>query len=119
MMTASGGAFRKSSMRPRSRRRFHMNSAWRCSMIVANLKDESAGNLYAIGDKGKAFGLAQWHPDRQAKFKELFHKDIRNSTRDEQLSFLHWELMNTESDAGKRLTGAKTQEEAAAIFSRF
>ena len=69
--------------------------------IVANLEAESGFKHTAIGDNGKAFGIGQWHPDRQAKFKQKFGKDIRQSSYQEQLAFVNWELNNNESSAGK------------------
>lgn len=85
--------------------------------IAANLQRESSGNIAAVGDKGTAYGLAQWHPDRQAQFAKLFGHDIRASTRAEQLQFVNWELRNSESGAGRALAGATTAEEAARIVS--
>ena len=90
--------------------------------IVGNLAVES-GNFdpdviagKRLGDRGKAFGVAQWHPDRQAKFKEAFGKDIRRSSFGEQLEFIHWELNNNEKKAGQKLKGARTAQEAAELF---
>lgn len=37
--------------------------------LAANIKRESAFRPDAVGDNGKAYGIAQWHPDRQAEFK--------------------------------------------------
>ena len=89
--------------------------------IVGNLKAESGVNLNprAVGDSGKAYGIAQWHPPRQANFRRIFKKDIRQSTLDEQLAFIHWELQNTERRAGQMLSTARTPEEAAMIFDKY
>jgi len=88
--------------------------------IVGNLQAESGKdlNIKAIGDNGKAFGVAQWHPDRQANFKKEFGKDIRDSSLKEQLEFVNLELNTTESNAGKQLRGAKTAGEAATIVDK-
>jgi len=86
--------------------------------IAANIQRESAGNHQAVGDGGRAFGLAQWHPDRQARFAQWAGKDIRQSTRDEQLAFINHELRNgTERKAGAALMGARSAAEAASIVS--
>ncbi|EOQ73047.1 phage tail tip lysozyme [Acinetobacter lactucae] len=87
--------------------------------IVANLEAESGFKHTAIGDSGKAFGIGQWHPDRQAKFKQKFGKDIRQSSYQEQLAFVNWELNNNESSAGKKLRQSKTANQAGAIISRY
>lgn len=87
--------------------------------IVANLEAESGFKHKAIGDSGKAFGIGQWHPDRQAKFKQKFGKDIRQSSYQEQLAFVNWELNNNESSAGKKLRQTTTANQAGAIVSRY
>lgn len=90
------------------------------SGIVANLQAESAMNHRAVGDGGKAYGLAQWHPNRQADFKKLHGKDIRESTEAEQLNFLTYELRaGNEQAAGKKLLAAKTKSEAGQAVSRY
>lgn len=87
--------------------------------IAANLIKESSINPRAVGDGGRAYGIAQWHPDRQANFTTAIGGDIRSSTLEQQLTFVDWELRNTESSAGNRLKRAKSPEEAAGIVSRF
>jgi len=87
--------------------------------IAANLIKESSINPRAVGDGGRAYGIAQWHPDRQANFTTAIGGDIRQSTLEQQLSFVDWELRNTESAAGNRLKRAQSPEEAAGIVSRY
>lgn len=88
--------------------------------IAANLWQESQFNPAAVGDSGKAYGIAQWHPDRQADFKKLFKKDIQGSTLEEQLMFLTYEMnQGKEKAAGDKLLGAKSASEAGAIVSRY
>ncbi|MVW80174.1 phage tail tip lysozyme [Bordetella sp. 02P26C-1] len=84
--------------------------------IVANLVAESSLNPAAVGDGGRAYGLAQWHPDRQANFKRVFGKDIKGSTVEEQLKFIDWELRNTERKAREKLLAATTPQQAADAF---
>jgi hypothetical protein len=88
--------------------------------LVGNLQVESGKNLNtgAVGDGGKAKGIAQWHPDRQAKFQEIIGKDVMSSTLEEQLRFVDWELKNTEKSAGDKLRAAKTAAEAARIVDK-
>lgn len=85
--------------------------------IVANLQQESSFNPSAVGDGGKAYGLAQWHPDRQAKFKAAYGFDIRQSTYDQQLAFIDLELRTNEKRAGDRLRAATNPQDAAKIVS--
>lgn len=88
--------------------------------IVANLSAESGLNTSAVGDNGNAYGIAQWHKDRQKAFAARFGHDIRRSTFDEQLQFLNFELTEgSEQGAGRALKGARTAADAGAIVSRY
>lgn len=88
--------------------------------IVANIREESGFDPTIPGDGGQAYGLAQWHPDRQAKFKAFAGKDIRKSSFEDQLAFIQHELTKgDERPAGERLRGARTGAEAGAIVSRY
>ena len=82
--------------------------------LVANLIAESGLRTDLPGDGGLAMGIAQWHPDRQAKYAALFGVDIRtdNNFRN-QLKFVKWELENTEKAAGADLRRQTTAEGAA------
>lgn len=103
--------------------RFFMGKGWteeQAAGIVANFTAESQLNHGAVGDGGKAYGVAQWHPDRQADFRAKYGKDIRESTRREQYEFAHYEMTDgRERGAGSRLRGAKTKAEAAGIVSEY
>jgi hypothetical protein len=100
--------------------KFFMSAGWskeQAAGIVGNLQVESGKNLNtrAVGDGGKAKGIAQWHPDRQANFAKVMGKSIEDSTLEEQLKFVDWELKNTEKDAGDKLRQAKTALQAAQL----
>lgn len=89
--------------------------------IASNLFHESKFNPAAVGDGGQAYGVAQWHPDRQAAFKQWSGKDIRGSSLEEQLAFIQHELTQGH-DAGAKRAGAKLRGttdpyEAGVIFS--
>jgi len=103
---------------------FFISKGWtgtQAAGIVGNLQAESGVNLKidAVGDGGQAYGIAQWHPPRQANFAKVFGKDIRKSSFKDQLGFVDWELKNTESRAGNMLKSAKTPEEAASIVDQY
>jgi peptidoglycan hydrolase-like protein with peptidoglycan-binding domain len=103
---------------------FFIGKGWtaeQASGIVGNLQAESGSNLKidSVGDSGQAYGIAQWHPDRQAKFKKAFSKDIRDSNFQEQLAFVNWELEHDEIRAGSAIKKAKTAEEAAWLFDEY
>lgn len=86
--------------------------------IVGNLVGESNLDPKAVGDGGLAYGVAQWHPDRQANFKKAFGIDIRNSTFQQQLEFVRWELLNTEKKAFEALLGENTIAGAVKSFMK-
>lgn len=86
--------------------------------LAANIKRESAFDPNAIGDGGKAYGIAQWHPDRQAEFKKQYGKDIRESSIEDQMSFMNYELTKgNEKRAGDKLRATTTAADAAAAVS--
>lgn len=89
--------------------------------IVGNLQAESGANMKtdSVGDGGKAYGIAQWHPDRQAKFQQVYGKPIQQAGFKEQLEFVNWELNNNEKRAGDVLRATKTPEEAAAAVDKY
>lgn len=88
------------------------------SGIVGNLLQESGLNIGAVGDKGKAFGIAQWHPDRQAEFARVFGHDIRTSSFSEQLQFVMYEFMNKEQRAYQQLMKQSSIAGSAEAVSR-
>jgi len=75
--------------------------------IMANFKHESRFDVNATGDNGKAFGIGQWHPDRQANYKKLFGSTMQGDAamlgEDEaykrQLKFARYELDHSERGA--------------------
>ncbi|SEP57323.1 hypothetical protein SAMN03159444_00090 [Pseudomonas sp. NFACC02] len=86
--------------------------------IAANIQTESGFKSDAVGDGGQAYGLAQWHKDRQDNFTKFSGKDIRKSTGAEQLEFINHELTKgREKSAGEKLRLTSSAEEAASIVS--
>lgn len=72
--------------------------------LAGNAMAESRGSTSVLGDGGKALGIFQWHPDRQAnlnRFATSQGLDPRAETT--QLAFKDWELNNTERRAGDLL----------------
>ena len=99
--------------------------------IVGNLKRESTTkkgpfDVGAVGDQGKAFGIGQWHANRQ----ELYRKYMGGTTMQEdvakdpamayakQLAFVRWEHEHTEKEAEKGLRRATSATQAGASESR-
>lgn len=95
-------------------------TAQQAAGIATNLDSESGLNPGAVGDQGSAYGLGQWHSDRQEAFKRWSGHDIRGSSLEEQLNFVQYELTRgAEQFAGKMLARATSAGEAGAIVSRF
>ena len=103
---------------------FFISKGWtpeQSAGIVGNLQAESGPNMKtdAIGDGGKAYGIAQWHPDRQAIFQKTYGKPIQEAGFKEQLEFVNWELNHNEKKAGNLLKSATSPGEAAAIVDKY
>jgi hypothetical protein len=86
--------------------------------IVANLLAESGLRPDAGGDGGQAYGVAQWHADRQANFQRFTGRAIQGSTVDQQLRFVQHELSSTEVGAAHSLRNATSASDAGATMSR-
>jgi hypothetical protein len=88
--------------------------------IAANIHEESGGNERIHGDNGKAYGLAQWHADRQADFAAWAGHDIHQSTHEEQVAFIDQELRHgSETLAGRMLKAAQNVRDAAGTVARY
>lgn len=87
--------------------------------VVASLAGESGRklNTSAVGDGGEAYGIGQWHPDRQRNFARAMGRPIQGSSLEQQLDFLLWELNNTEKRAKSALMQASNPMQAAAAFT--
>jgi Phage tail lysozyme len=97
---------------------YYLNLGYRpvqAAALAGNAMAESGGSTNIVGDQGKALGLFQWHPDRQARlfsYAQSQGLDPRSETA--QLGFFDWELKNTEKRAGEMLSSAQTPEAAQA-----
>lgn len=94
-------------------------SAHAAAGIVGNLLQESKLNTKAVGDNGKALGIAQWHPDRQKGLKELAKKrgtDIYDFNT--QLEYVWQELNGSYKSSLEGLLKSRNLDEATTIFMR-
>lgn len=106
---------------------FFISQGWtpeQAAGIAANIWQESSFRSNGTGDPDKngvplAYGLGQWHSDRQKLFKDWAKKDIHDSTFDEQMAFIQYELTHSEAKAGHILSATKTAEQAAAVIDEF
>ncbi len=98
------------------------NSGWTAEQsagIIKRLMIESGLNPAAVGDGGKAYGIAQWHPDRQANFARWAGKDIHGSSVEEQVAFMNYELtQGLERKAGDRLRQTGSAQDAYNSFTK-
>lgn len=76
--------------------------------MAANIARESTFNQHAVGDNGKAYGIGQWHPDRQANFAKVMGLPIHASSYQQQLAFYAYEVKHN-----KRLMGVLSQDPGA------
>lgn len=76
--------------------------------MTANIAAESTFNQRATGDHGQAYGIGQWHPDRQANFARVMHLPIQASSYEQQLQFYAYEVKHN-----KRLMGILSQNPTA------
>lgn len=99
--------------------KFFMDKGWtreQAAGIVANLSAESKLKPDALGDKGHAYGVGQWHPDRQANFKAWSGHDIHGSSLQDQYGFVNYELTEgQEQAAGRNLRRTRTAGDAGAV----
>jgi hypothetical protein len=88
--------------------------------LAANLQVESKFKTDAVGDSGTAYGIAQWHPDRQRNFERTMGIPISQSNFKQQLEFVNYELtQGQERGAGNKIRQARTAEDAAAAVDAY
>ncbi|CAB5517435.1 hypothetical protein LMG26857_06530 [Achromobacter anxifer] len=88
--------------------------------LAANLQAQSNLDPRAVGADGASIGIGLWNPRRQADFKRVYGMDMRESTVEQQLDFVAWELQNTRRRAGVHLAAATTPAQAsAAVYRHF
>lgn len=102
---------------------FFQNKGWaphQAAGIVGNLWHESGMKTKAMGDKGAAYGLAQWSGPRRRALQE-FAKATKADPNDfmTQLQFIHSELEGSESGAGKALRQTTDVDSATKAFSEY
>ncbi len=90
------------------------------SGIAGNLRAESNFKTQAVGDAGKAYGLAQWRDSRLIdlqNFAKSKKKDIRDFYT--QLDFIWHELNGKEKSALNNLRASTTVADAAFNFAKY
>lgn len=82
--------------------------------LVGNFIRESGLKTDAVNPNGGAAGIAQWLGPRARSFEEVIGKKITDSSFEDQLRFVSWELNNTHRRGLEKIKSAQTPEEAAA-----
>jgi hypothetical protein len=73
--------------------------------IAAGLYSESKMDPGSVNPTSGAAGIGQWLGPRKEKFKELFNRDVKDATFEEQLQYVLWELTKG-TDQGARQAGS-------------
>lgn len=92
--------------------------------LLSNAMSESALDPFSVGDNGGAYGLFQWHGDRQAQYAARYGHTMqsvkdKDAATKEQMDFANWELSHTEKQAGDLLRRSTDAGMAGAIVSRY
>ncbi|AXH72241.1 MAG: putative membrane protein [Caudoviricetes sp.] len=92
--------------------------------LLSNAMSESALDPFSVGDNGDAYGLFQWHRDRQAQYAARYGHTMqsvknKDAATKEQMDFANWELSHTEKQAGDLLRRSTDAGMAGAIVSRY
>jgi hypothetical protein len=86
--------------------------------MAAQFERESGYNAHAVGDNGAAYGIAQWHPDRQRAFKAMFGYTMNNASINDEIDFAahelksrpEWKKMQAAGNHLNRLTEIATRD---------
>jgi hypothetical protein len=102
---------------------FFMASGWnreQAAGIVGNLQQESTANLDPKAQNSIGmYGIAQWDKTRRATFQSVYKKSIYNSSFQDQLNYVQYELTQGRyKSAGRAIHGAKNAADAANIVNR-
>lgn len=81
--------------------------------LAGNIMQESGFNPKAVGDGGKAHGIAQWHPSRRKNI------DMLNTSFEDQVTYLIEELKGAEIGALRRLRLTGDSAQAASIIDQY
>lgn len=88
--------------------------------IMGNLSAESGLDPNAVGDRGQARGLAQWHGDRYAPLVRWAQTNqVDPDSLDGQVDMVQHELSTTEGRARRDLQDAQDLDAATGAFAGF
>lgn len=86
--------------------------------IAGSILQESGGNPNAVNPTSGAQGIAQWLGSRKRDFETYAGHSLSESTLDEQIAFMNYELTRgKEQAAGRAIRATSTPQEAAVQHS--
>lgn len=117
-ITGNTASRAKDAMQYLMGKKYNKNAA---AGIVGNLLEESSLMTNRPGDSGRAYGLAQWHPDRRNAIARQFGKPVEAMNFHEQLDAVDWEIRSGHGVSGGGslfgdLNNAKDAGEAARLI---
>lgn len=81
--------------------------------LAGNIMQESRFNPKAVGDKGEAHGIVQWHSDRRKNI------NILNTSFEDQVTYMIEELKGPEKNALRRLKLTGDFVQAATVVDHY
>ena len=106
--------------------RFFQDKNWspaQAAGIVGNLQFESGLNPRAFNGKGGgngAIGIAQWRGSRQVDFEKKYGVPLSESSYEQQLDFVNYELREgTKKSAGDKLKATTNAADAATVVDKY
>ncbi|BEV15148.1 phage tail tip lysozyme [Herbaspirillum sp. DW155] len=84
---------------------------------IGSLMQESNLDPTAVNSSSGAAGISQWLGPRKQEFERQYGKRVQDSSFEEQVNYMLWELRNTEKRSGSLLRRADTAEKAAQIHT--
>ncbi|HAP27312.1 MAG TPA: hypothetical protein DCR74_17180 [Achromobacter sp.] len=87
--------------------------------LAAHLQIQSGFDPRAEQEDGRFYGIAMWDRARQAEFRRAIGVVIEQSTLEEQLAFVDWELKNTRRSAREELAASTNAAQAGVAAYRY
>lgn len=90
--------------------------------ILANILEESRFNPHAYNpnDNGSpSAGLCQWHKERITNFRNKYGKELQNSSVEEQIDYLIYEITSYEKNALLKLRATNSASDAAYAWAAY
>ncbi|CAB3717007.1 hypothetical protein LMG26690_03590 [Achromobacter animicus] len=87
--------------------------------LAAHLQIQSGFDPRADAEDGRFYGIALWDRARQADFRQAIGVVIEQSTLEQQLEFVDWELRNSKRGAREKLAESTNAAQAGVAAYRY